>query len=111
TAPPSRERASPDEEWLSKAARATALWKQGGRGPKDRFGRRPVTRAMLNAIRDATGAWSRRKAVAAGARLVLGHHLLAPHFREPRAEDAADPVDAAARRERHDELHEAVGPA
>src|SRR5262249_11112982 len=47
----------------------------------------------------------------AGARLVLDHHLLAPHFGEPRAEDAADPVDAAAGRERHDEFHEAVGPA
>src|SRR5215831_19462276 len=69
TAPPSRERASPDVEWLSKAARATALWKKGGRRPKDRFGRRPVTRAMLNAIRDATGAWSRRKAAhSAGGR-------------------------------------------
>src|SRR5262249_48564205 len=49
--------------------------------------------------------------IAAGARLVLDHHLLAPHFGEPRAEDAADPVDAAAGRERHDEFHEAVGPA
>src|SRR5262249_57277676 len=34
-----------------------------------------------------------------------------PHFGEPRAENAADRVDAAAGRERHDEFHDAVGPA
>ena len=49
--------------------------------------------------------------VAAGARLVLHHHLLAPHFRQPRADDAADRVDAASGRERHDQLDETGGPS
>ena len=48
--------------------------------------------------------------VAAGARLVLDHDLLAPHLAEPRAEDAGDAVDAAAGRERHHQLHDAGGP-
>jgi hypothetical protein len=49
--------------------------------------------------------------IAAGAGLVLDDHLLAPDLREPRADDAADAVDAAAGREGHDELDDAAGPA
>ena len=48
--------------------------------------------------------------VAAGAWLVLDHDLLAPDFREPRAEDATDGVDAAAGCERYDQTDVASGP-
>src|SRR5262249_5687252 len=48
--------------------------------------------------------------VAAGARLVVHDDLLAPHFREPRTDDAADRIDAAAGRERHHELDDPVRP-
>src|SRR5215831_13115803 len=75
-----------------------AIDRQSGRGDVDGV-----------AVRGGAGDEFRGD-VAAGARLVLDHHLLGPHFGEPHAEDTADPVDAAAGRERHDEFHEAVGP-
>ena len=49
--------------------------------------------------------------IAAGAAAVLDHHLLAPDVGEPGGEDAGDGVGSAARRKRHDQPHEAVGPS
>ena len=48
--------------------------------------------------------------IAAGARLVFDHHLLAPDFGQPVGDDASDDVGPAAGRERHHKPHEAVRP-
>ena len=49
--------------------------------------------------------------IAAGAALVLDHHLLAPERGEPVGEDAGDRVGSASRRERNDQANDAARPA
>ena len=51
-----------------------------------------------------------RTDVAAGARLILDHGLLPPHFREPRGEQAAADVRSHASRERYDKAYETRRP-
>ena len=48
--------------------------------------------------------------IGGAAAAILDHHLLAPDFRQLAGDHARDGVGAAARRERHDQAHEAVRP-
>jgi hypothetical protein len=47
--------------------------------------------------------------IAARARPVLDHHLLAPHLGEAPPDDASCGIDGAAGRKRHDQPHEPRG--
>ena len=69
-------------------------------------------RADQDGVAVGLGARDRLGAdIAAGAALVLDHHLLAPDLGQPVGEDARDHVGSAAGRKRHDQSDMTVGPA